>query len=210
MGRSIAKVILIIICLILFVVIGFASYFYFALSGNPLTRLTEKQTCLAYYEKTYGIHFSVYQSSYDYKRHTSEFKIGPTDRPEITFFTSAHELEREDGYGPSLASYYLEEAAKRILEQQYSQLTMTINAYEESDPLNKTETDPQNRLAQNNYSLFVSWEDDLISRADADSIVAVMAKSLTSQLADTTKKLDLHVMVIRKTSDYFSYFLPIK
>lgn len=207
---STKRIVLIIVSIILIILIGFLSYFYLALSGNPISRWSQNRTCVTYYEKTYGIDFTVYQSSYSYKRHAFEFKVGPTDRPEIFFSTSVDALDHDDGYGPRLVGYYIEKTAESLLTPQYGKLSLIINAFEQSDPLNKTETDPLKRLTQNSYSLFVRWEDSLITREKADAIVAEMSELMRSNLAGSTNHLDFHVMIMRKNTDAYSYFIPIK
>lgn len=183
---------------------------YFSLSGNPISNWTEKQTCLTYYEKTYNTSFTVYTASYSYKRHSSTFIIGPTDNPQIKFETSTESLSTNDGYGARIACYALEQAAASVMSKSFSSLELTINAFEDPDPENMTETNPQVRLQQNGYSLYMDWSDNAITKEAADALVSEMEAVIRTELSGMTKHLDFSVMIKRESSDYLNYYKPIK
>lgn len=208
MRLSATKVIVTIAGVILVCLAAVILYFYIGLSGNPITGWSEKHDCIRHYEQTYGKDFVAYSSNYDYKRRLFEFDIGPADRPEIRIQTTVGDLKTNDGYGTRLAEYSLEQAASRILEQSYGNLNFTINACEANNPSGITETDPDKRLIQNNYSVHVSWKDDAILKESADALVSSIAEAIYTELKGKAKAIDFHARIQRATSDFWFYNIP--
>lgn len=148
--------ILLILCLGLALSVGL--YYYFALSGNPITGWREGRAVRSHYESRYPMSFEVSGSDYDYKRGTFSFELTPERDPEHRFSTTLHETSYKDVYGETRATAYLRKRTEDALTFNGPVEHYRFHVSEAYDSPAPMETDLFKRLSQNDYTISFSFD----------------------------------------------------
>lgn len=208
MKKTTKRTILIVLGIIAIAILSFISYFYVALSGNPIVKWQKKQAVLRIYEERYEENFKVVRSHYDYKRREYSYTLEPEENPQFKFNTSVYESTQRDLYAELRAEDFIrqtvDDALKNSLDPLVTSLTSSMNIYEDNNTIDGTESDVLNRLRENHYVIRVSMDVDLLDTAAVDAAAIDMGREIDRALDTTVGSLKLSISVYDGTNYHFS------
>lgn len=167
--------------------------------GNPISKMKAEKETVQFFEKTYKEEFTVYHSEYNPLIPAYVFELGPKSKEDIKFTTGLFVQGITDEYGGILASVKLSQDVESILETEYQELNIDIIAMEEplvsyaGEAADYFETNPDERVLKNHYSLVVLIEDGKISQAELDHKKIDMVKKIEEELPYKTPNLKVYI-----------------
>lgn len=205
MKKSTKRILLIVLGIIAIALLSFISYFYVALSGNPIVKWQEKQTVLRIYEDRYDDEdFKVIRSNYDYKRGEYFYTLEPEENPHLKFTTSVYESTGHDLYAELRAENFIRQIVEDALNGTFDPLTTTMNIHEQHTTIADAESDVLKRLRQNTYVISVSMDVDLLDTEAVDAATIEMGHKIDTALDTTVGGLKLRVSVYDGDNYHFS------
>ncbi len=198
------RILLAVLGIIVITILSFITYFYVALSGNPIVKWQKKQVILRIYEDRYEEDFKVIRSHYDYKRGDYFYTLEPVENPQLKFNTSVYESTQRDLYAELRAEDVIRQAVEDALNGLLDPQSSTMNIYEEHNTLGGTETDVHKRLRENHYVISISRDVDLLDPGAVDAATMDMGQRIDTALGAAVGGLTLRVSVYDGDNYHFS------
>jgi len=198
------RVILIILGILVLMVLAVVLYFYMAFSGNPIERFQERRAVVEFYESRYEEDFEVLRSSYDYKRGEFSFRLAPKNRDNLVFTTTLGETRSVDRYGQLQATNYLETVIRESLEENPGDIDYQLYVYEEYTSPGILETDLQQRLRLNSYTVSIAWDTETIEEKEVDAFLETTAEHTMEILDISVGRIRFRANVFDGEDYYFS------